>query len=262
VTAPLIAVWSPKGGTGRTLIAAGLAMHLVRRTERSALLVDLDPGSAGVTALLQTPFRPSVLDYPAGEAQPADHPSGLAVLSGPPRLIDGALVSAELTESLLKKARREYGVVVADLSTSLRDSTVVVLEQAEAVLLVTTPDLLAVYACRRFTQEADLVGLDLRRFRLVINRAQAKQEIPDREIVDLIGVAVAGRVPNLPGLATAVNKGLLTPTFRSNTDFTAALRQLADSLAFAGVPGAGKAARAPAPATGLIPALRRWWGRR
>ncbi|HLN62936.1 MAG TPA: histidine kinase, partial [Symbiobacteriaceae bacterium] len=60
---PLIAVWSPKGGTGRTLLAAGLAMHLARRLDQPAALVDLDPGPAGLAALLQTPLRPSLLDY-------------------------------------------------------------------------------------------------------------------------------------------------------------------------------------------------------
>lgn len=265
---PLIAVWSPKGGTGRTLIAAGLAMHLARRLEQRALLVDLDPGNAAVAALLQQSLRPSVLDYPSRSQPLAPHPSGLHVLPGPPRLVDETLLTAELAEAVLKKARLEFGLVVADLSAALRDSTVVALEKADAVLLVTTPDLLSLYACRRFVQEAELVGLDLSRFRLVINRATPRQEIPDAELIELIGLTPAGRVPSLPGLAAAVNRGLLTPTFRSNTDFAAALHGIADSLAFAGLQVRG--ARAPhrhepgsqEKAVGLIPALRRWWRNR
>jgi pilus assembly protein CpaE len=265
VAGPLIAVWSPKGGTGRTLLAAGLAMHLARRLDQPAALVDLDPGPAGLAALLQTPLRPSLLDYLGQGARPQPHPSGVTVLPGPPRLVDESQVTAEVAASALRQVRQEFPLVVADLSAALRDSTVVALEQADAVLLVTTPDLLAIYACRRFVQEAPLAGIDLSRFRLVINRAAARQEIPDREILELIDLPLAGKVPSLPGLAAAVNRGLLTPTFRSNTDFAGALGQVVANLNFLDLPLRGPSATDSTGAapmerpTGLIPALRRWW---
>lgn len=259
---PLIAVWSPKGGVGRTLIAAGLAMHLARRGGPPTLLIDLDAGNSGIAPLLQASFRPSLFDYPAGHAKPASHPSGLHLLPGPARLVDEGLVTADLAEMVLTRAVDEGYMAVVDLAASLRDSTVVALEKADAVLLVTTPDLLPIWACRRFTQEAELAGLNLNRFRLLINRASAHQEIPEAEILDLIGLPLAGTVPSIPGLSVAVNRGMMTATSRSNSDFSAALHQVADSLAFAGVPSTPLVAVTRPLETkpvGLIPALRRWW---
>ncbi|HYF95727.1 MAG TPA: hypothetical protein VD969_26220 [Symbiobacteriaceae bacterium] len=260
---PLIAVWSPKGGTGKTLIAAGLAMHLVRRSGAPTLLIDLDAGGADAAPLLQASLRPSVLDYPVGSGRTTLHPSGLHLLAGPARLVDAPLLTAEVTEAVLRRARTEGYTAVADLDTDLRDSTVIALEKADAVVLVTTPDLLSLYACRRFTQESALIGLNLNKFRLVINRASPRQEIPEAEIIDLAGVPLAGRIPSLPGLAAAVNRGMLTPTFRSNTDFATAVHRVADALRFAGVPDS-PLARVTSPVetdrpVGLIQSVRRWW---
>ncbi len=261
---PLIAVWSPKGGVGKTLIAAGLAIHLVRRAPGQTILIDLDAGKADVAPLLQTPLRPSILEYPSGSGQTVSHPSGVQVLPGPARLVDEGLVTGDLAAAVLQRAAAEANAVVVDVDADLRDSTVIALERADAVLLVTTPDLLSIYPARRFAQEAGLIGIDVGKFRLVINRVTARQAIPDEEIADLTGLTIAGRVPSLPGLAAAVNRGMVTTLMRSNTDFAVALAEIADALAFAGIPrrqASEEAGAAPdrRERVGLIPALRRWW---
>lgn len=262
----LIAVWSPKGGTGKTVIAAGLAMHLVRRYPQSTMLVDLDAGKADIAPLLKTSLRPSILEYLAGTGRAVVHPTGLQILPGPVRLVDEGLVTGELAAAVLGRAKAENTAVVADLDSHLRDSTVVAMEQADAIVLVTTPDLLSIYAARRFTQEADLMGLNLRKFRLVINRVTAHQEIPDREILDLTGIGLAGRIPDLRGLTASINRGMVSTTVRQSTEFAVALHEIAARLDYAGLPGAPRARRGPLarPApdqrpAGLIPALKRWW---
>lgn len=260
---PLIAVWSPKGGVGKTLIAAGLAMHLARRaSSTSTLLIDLDAGKADIAPLLQTPLRPSIFDYPAGQGKAVAHPAGIQVLPGPARLVDEGLVTGNLAEAVLARARADGHTVVADLDADLRDSTVVALERADAVLLIVTPDLLSLYPARRFAAEAELIGLDLKKFRLVINRNAPRQEIPEPEILDLVGINLAGRIPSLPGLAASVNRGMVGTVVRSNTEFAAALHLVADSLHFAGVPRTAIATvtrpfeERP---VGLVPTLKRWW---
>lgn len=262
MAAPLIAVWSPKGGVGKTLVATGLAMQLLRRCAGGTLLVDLDAGKADIAPLLKVALRPSILDYLDSGGRTVVHPTGLAILPGTPRLVEEGLVTAELAEAVLGQAAVHFGAIVADLDADLRDSTVVALERAAAILLVTTPDLLSVYACRRFVQEAAAVGLGMERVRLVVNRARPDQTIPDSEIISLTGVQPIGRVPDLPGLAAAINRGMISVTLRSNTDFALAMAQVAQRLAFAGISGGPAAPAAPPPpggAVGLLPALKRWW---
>jgi len=262
VAGPLIAVWSPKGGVGKTLLATGLAMQVMRRCGGGTLLVDLDAGKADIAPLLKVALRPSIIDYVDSGGRTVTHPTGLAILPGPPRLVEEGLLTAELTVAVLEHASPQFGAIVADLDADLRDSTVVALERAAAVLLVTTPDLLSIYACRRFVQEAEAIGLAIDRFRLVVNRARPDQVIPDAEIASLIGLEQVGRVPDLPGLAAAINRGMISVTLRPHTDFALAIAQVAQRLAFAGISG-GPAVPAVSPppggAVGLLPALKRWW---
>lgn len=262
--APVIAVWSPKGGVGKTLIATGLAMQLQRRCPGGALLLDLDAGKADVAALLKVSLRPSVLEFAGAEGRAVVSPGGLKVVPGPTRLIDEGLVTAEVAMQALIRASEAAAAVVVDLDSDLRDSTVVGLEQADAVLLVTTPDLLSIYGCRRFTQEAESVGFDLSRFRLVINQVSEEQEIPQAEIVSLAGVPLAGTIPDMPGLSSAINRGMISSTTRTNTDFAVALNRLANELAFAGIPAAAPPRQDPVGTVAsmlpaLWPALKRWW---
>jgi pilus assembly protein CpaE len=262
VPGPLIAIWSPKGGVGKTVIAAGLAMHVGRWSNTSTLLIDLDAGKADVAPLLQTGMRPNILDYPSGDGRTVKHPSGLQVLPGPARLIDEGLVTGALTEAVLQKARSQYSTIILDLDGDLRDSTVVAMEKADAVLLVVTPDLLSLYPARRFVQEADLIGISLAKFRLVINRATERQEIPEAEIQNLIGLPLVGQIPNLPGLAASINRGMTSATMRSNTEFAAALYRLTENLQFLGLTCSPLNAVTTPLVTaqpGLLPALKRWW---
>jgi len=270
---PVIAVWSPKGGVGKTVIAAGLAMNLERRFAGGAMLIDLDAGKSDVAPLLKVSLHPNVLEYTGGMGRTITHPTGLEVLPGAPRLVDGGLVTGELALATLRRARANSGAVVVDLDSDLRDSTIVTMEQADAVIVVTTPDLLSIYAARRFTQEAQMVGINLSKFRVVINRVTVRQEIPEPELLDLIGLGMAGRIPDLPGLALAINRGMVSTVLRSTTEYAASIHLIADKLAFAGVPAkrhsglermaaasqSRERLRPTANQGGLLAALQRWW---
>ncbi|MFZ5825164.1 MAG: AAA family ATPase [Bacillota bacterium] len=259
MSAPLIAVWSPKGGVGKTLLAVGLAAGLQRRFAGEVLLADLDAGKADVAPLLQAARHPSILEFSGESLAAVSHPSGLQILPGPVRLTEEPLVTGALVDSVLSAALARYAAVVADLDSDLRDSTAIALSRARAVLLVTTPDLLAIYAVRRFIQEAMAEGVDLTPYRLVINRTTGRQEIADREIEELLEVELAGKIPSLPGLAAAINRGMLSTAIRSDTDFGRALEPILDRLRFASVPPTQPADNRHG---GLLPALRRWWRRR
>lgn len=261
MNAPLIAIWSPKGGVGKTLLATGLAVHLSRRLPGEVLLCDLDAGKADVAPLLQSGRHPTILEYGGGALATLGHPSGIRLLPGPSRITEEPLVTGPLVDSVLAAARATYSAVVADLDSDLREATAVALSRASAVLLVTTPDLLAIYAVRRFLQEAMAEGVELAPYRLVINRTTDRQEIAEKEITELLEVPLAGRVPSLPGLAAAINRGMLSPSTRSDTDFGRAMASLADQLGFAGIPPRRGAEPVDLRPAGLITALRRWWKR-
>lgn len=228
----LVACWSPKGGVGKSLLAATLALHLHSRGYRT-LLVDLDPEKADLATLLQCPERPSVVDWPLlergarrqGLPGTVEGPEGLPFLPGPARLADEGRVDRELTERLLGVLEGWRGPVILDLSSSLRDSTLLALERAEKVFMVITPDLLSLRAAHHFARELEPIGLEAERFRLVLNRAGSGPALD--EVTEVLPFGMAGALPSQPLVAQAINRGEAATVLLKPNPFTRGVALLA-----------------------------------
>lgn len=252
----LVACWSPKGGVGKTVLAAALAYRLADLGQ-PVTLVDLDPQKADLATLLQAPSRPSLLDWPLMAAGRDDLPpealahlpGGVDFLPGPARVVEEVAVGRELAERLVAVLARRPGVAVLDVASALRDSTLVALERADAVLLVITPDLLALRAAYTFVQDMRLVGLDPARFRLVLNRAG--RGISRGEVEELLPLPLVAALPSFPPLAQAVNHGVGSRILRRSNRFTRSVAEVARALL--GRPAAERRWRWPLGRTGAGP---------
>lgn len=163
------------------------------------------------------------------------HPLGFHILPGPARPVAEGAVTQDLTERLLAAlasgwrrpaAANGAGDVVLDLCSALRDSTLVSLERADLVLMVTTPDMLAARAAYQFSRELDLLGLDASRFRLVINRDGGRASLAPAELTELLPFPVAGRLPSVPRLAAAINQGHGARVLAGRNPYTRAVDQM------------------------------------
>lgn len=236
---PLLAVYSPKGGVGTTVLSTGLALHLCRRAP--TVLVEWGGAGGDLSTLLQAPRYPTLLDWPAEsplypERHLIRHPTGLRLLPGPGRLVDRLDFTAPLATRLLGDIRRAGPHVVLDMHSSLSDATLVGLEQADAVLLLVTPDLLSLQACRRLMHELEPLGLTSQRCRLVINRTGRglRYSLSIQEIRDLLPFPLVGEIPSHPGLSRSVNWGLAASALRGGP-VGRSLSRLADNLESLGV---------------------------
>lgn len=238
----LVAVWSPKGGAGTSLLAAALALQM-QELGRPTILVDLDPQKADQATLLQCPIRPSVLDWPVTAGPAGALPdqgfvfldSGLRVMPGPARLVEEGGVGRELAESLLGALAAWRGMVVLDLAATLRDSTVAAMDRADVLLLVITPDLLSLRAAYALLQESHLLGLKPDRVRLVVNRSGSRGGLAPADITDMLELPVAAYLPSAPELAAAVNQGRAVRWLLGRNPYTRAVAGLAGELVPAAV---------------------------
>ena len=141
----VIAIYSPKGGTGKTTIAVNLACVL-RRNGAAVALLDGVMQFGAVRHLLQVPpSTRSIVDLPAGAAMRSsmsevlwEGPGGVAVLLAPPRPEEADLVSAAEIGNAIGLLADHHDYVIVDAPARLSEDTLAILDAASVILLVVT----------------------------------------------------------------------------------------------------------------------------
>lgn len=214
----VIAVFSPKGGAGRTTIAANLAIALMKETNGRVCLVDanLQFGDIGVLLNLN-PKNRSMLDaVEGGEPDPdiiesvvINHSSGIRVLLAPPAPEGADLVTPAYLRKMLDHLRATHDYVVVDLPSSLNDHSLGVMDAADQIVVVAALEITTIKNVRLFLEVADQLEYDRSKIRLVINRADTAQGIRIGDVEASIRRPIDGTVVSDGRLAVlAVNRGV------------------------------------------------------
>lgn len=252
---PIVAIFNPKGGVGKTTIATNLAAALQLRRERRVLLVDADTVTGHVTMSLGMDTGRTIADAWMDEAAggPVEglldvatvHESGVRVAA----LVSSPLAMAHLDpervgEALLA-ARWGVDVMVVDLHPSYSDVNQVIFSVADRILVPVTPDLPAIRAAVQLTEVATELGIR-DRLATVVNRANSGVAVADIERA--IGVASIAQIRSGGMLfVKAANVGRtvidLFPREKVSADFEA----LADRILGIGDPRPATAALASDP---------------
>ncbi len=199
--AHLSVVFSPKGGSGSTTLATNLAVELHRLTRKRTLLVDLDLelGETALTLGIEPKFSVADLlrnfhrvDSDLLASYIDRHDSGLDILAAPYEPADPQTADANEVAQILDFLRQPYEYVVVDAPKTFNAATVAAIQAANDVYVVTTPDL----ACIRNAARCLPMLRELRRngdeesLKLLVNRYDARDIIPDGEIEKALGVPV------------------------------------------------------------------------
>ena len=149
----LIACWSPKGGTGTTVVSAALA--LVLASAEPTLLVDL-AGDIPAALGLSEPDGPGLVDWlAAGADVPSDALARLEVEAGPRlRLLPRGLADTEAVEpgrasALAAALAADRRRVVADCGRAATGPALALAAGASVSLLVLRPCYLALRRAQR-----------------------------------------------------------------------------------------------------------------
>jgi pilus assembly protein CpaE len=205
--ATLIAVFNPKGGVGKTIVATNLASLLQARKGKSVLLIDADTVTGHVSTSFAIEAVRTVADSWRDEAEggPSEslvelasaHESGLRVvaLTDSPmhtEILDPARVAAAITA-----ARRSFDVIVVDLHPSYSALNQAIFDEADRILVPVTPDVPALRAAVQLLEVAGALGCR-ERLAMVVNRANSGVSVADME-----------RTVGLPAFALIRSAGLL-----------------------------------------------------
>jgi pilus assembly protein CpaE len=255
----VIAVFSAKGGTGKTTIAVNLAICLRRRQNKSVALFDSDFFFGDLNVHLNIPSVRTFLDlvmaggHFSSESMGkvvSTHSSGLCVLLSPQRPEDAELVTAHHVHMALGVLASEYEYVVVDCHTSYDDRTLAVLESASYILLVMAPELGAIENTALFFELAEKLEVPAERIHLLLNRFNSDVGIEQSQMERSLRHLIEFRVPTGGhSVALSVNRGVPLVLEKADHPFSEHIIKIAEQI--------GSDLRPPAPAAPVGPAPRR-----
>ena len=176
----IVAVFSAKGGVGKSTIAANLAVGLSQFHGLRSVLVDADLWFGDVSSLLGIDSGSTLAELCSGGEPDATalletavrHKSGAMVLQRPAELVAAEKIDIESLSMTLYLARTLFDFVVVDMGTLLDDMTLRLLDVADTILLVATPEISAITNSSRFLHIAETLGY-VPKVLLVVNRANS-----------------------------------------------------------------------------------------
>lgn len=213
----LVAVFSPKGGVGKTTLAVNLAVALREVSDQPVTLLDIDLEAGDTATLLDLAPRSTLLDYvralESGDAIDLDvylteHRSGIRLLAAPPTpdLLDA--VRPEHIRRALTAARQSADFVVVDTAPTFSDQVLAVLDEAQMILLLLTPDIAALKNVRTAMEMMAGLGYPPTKIHPVMNRQTGEHGLTPAEIERALGRPVMMAIPNDPAVVTtATNAG-------------------------------------------------------
>lgn len=179
----LIAVVGGKGGVGKSVFAANFACALMSELRTQVLLIDADSKSVGDQNVIMglkpvktlkelSTFQGSLNSQPMNTLVTM-HASGLAYVGAVRGPEESMNISPDMLGKLTEFFSRAFKFVVVDCGNDLGPAQMAVLQEATAIMIVTTPEVLVVTQTQRLINELLSATFPKDMFQLVINKASA-----------------------------------------------------------------------------------------
>jgi pilus assembly protein CpaE len=241
--APMVCVLGPKGGTGKTLTAANLAVTLAK-TAKKVVLVDLDLqfGDVGLTlglvpekTLYDLAKSGGSLDIEKLETYLTSHVSGLRVLLAPTRPDQASFVSIDLLRDVFALLRSNYDCVVVDTPPGFTPEVIAAIDVSTHICLVGMLDSLSLKNTKLGLETLELMGYDRNRINVLLNRANSRMGISSEDVSTILGAAPDVFVPSDRDIAISMTEGVPIVLSADRSEAAQAFRELAELYAV-GVP--------------------------
>jgi pilus assembly protein CpaE len=258
-TGRVVTVFSPKGGTGKTVLSTNIAVA-AQRMGTPTILVDLDLQFGDAALALSVPPRATIADL-AGSSGAidieklnafvgTDARSSLTLLAAPKRPEEAQLVGQAELGAALDAARRAYKAVVVDTGPLFDAPMLAALDRSDRLLVVCNPEVTSLKNARIGLETIERLGFPRERIDLVANRIGAAGGVSRDEIEEALECEIAFELPDDPAVPEAINRATPVVLVEPGSRFSRAVTSMANDL-FAGA-SAPADKKAPAPRRALL----------
>lgn len=214
----IITIVSPKGGVGRTIVAANLAVALKLATQKKVALVDSSLYFGDLGVMLNLVSNKSIIDAVENiEGLDADllndimatHSSGVKVLLAPPQPEMAELVTAEHIRRVLTELVSNYDYVVIDTWPTFAETVLTAMDLADDILLVMTLEMTAIKDVKLYLEVVDKLNYPAEKVKLILNRAGSAGGIKVEAVEETLKhKVVVGLSNDGAAMQMAVNQGV------------------------------------------------------
>jgi MinD-like ATPase involved in chromosome partitioning or flagellar assembly len=235
----VLTVFSPKGGSGKTVLATNIAVATAQAGTET-LLVDLDLQFGDAALASGVTPRATIADL-AGSSGEIDaekvrafvsnaQQPRLGLLAAPPRPEDAQILGQRELKAVLVSARSVYGAVVIDTGPLFDAAMLAALDCSDHLVVVCNPEITSLKNVRIGLETIDRLGFPRDRVSVVVNRVGAPGGVVRREIEGALEVDIAFELPDDPAVPAALNRAVPAVLADSGGRFSREIAKLAGAL--------------------------------
>lgn len=235
----IVAVFSTKGGVGKTTIAVNLAVSLAEATRKRVVIVDLDLQFGDVAIMLNVIPKRTIteliqdlnqMDADLLEGYLVTHPTGVKVLPCPTRPEYAELITGSHIEKILGILKQNYDYIVIDTAPFFNETILSALDLSHQILLIAALDLPTIKNVKLGLEVMDSLHLK-GKARLVLNRSSDDIGIKCEDMEENLGLKVKAHIPSDGRtVISSVNKGSPFVISNPNTKVSAGIKELAGMI--------------------------------
>lgn len=235
----ILTVFSPKGGSGKTVVATNIAVAAARSGVET-LLVDLDLQFGDVALATGVSPRATIADLAGASGQmdvekltafvsPGPTPA-LSVLAAPTRPEEAQSIGQTELKAILHVAREAFGAVVVDTGPLFDAAVLAAVDCSDHLLIVSNPEITSLKNVRIGLETLDRLGFPRERLSVVVNRVGAPGSVGRREIEQALDTEIGYELPDDAAVPSALNRAVPVVLADGDSRFARAVSVLGRSL--------------------------------
>lgn len=223
----IISVFSNKGGVGKTLFAANLAVSFAQNEKSKVALVDLDLeyGNCALNLNLIPHYTISDvindirnLDSELMESYMIPHRSGVKLLAPCAQAQLSEFIDSDHIAVILKVLRRSFDFVILDMPSRMSSKLEPAFQEADNLVILVDQNITSIQNVKALLNSLSSLNYQKNKIKVVVNKFDPKREIKIKDMEATLKHEVSVVIPYDYKLAcTSVNRGVPAVTIDSRS---------------------------------------------
>jgi pilus assembly protein CpaE len=215
-TGTVVAMFSSKGGIGKTFLSTNLAVALATQSEADTAVFDLNLALGDALSYFgaEPPLDLEGLTRLAdGVDRVAMRRKGLQVgdhlwaYATQPQSVNNGKLSGDTVAKLLRSFQRNFAYTVVDTTPDFSDQALAVLDLADVICLVAALDVVSLRHLSSTYNTLLSLGIPQGRLLVVLNRANSKVKLTRADVQHVLKFQADAHIPSSRLVPLSLNKG-------------------------------------------------------